>query len=207
MRNSICRSVLLASACLLSGTGAWAQQNPAPSRPAPVSTDLAITYTAERGELAPGKCGCFWMQGAGADAALNFWKGLAVAASFNTGAASNIAPNVDLRKVQFTAGPRYAYTAWTGRDAAANRRLQIFGQGLFGGVSAYAGTFPGPDGVATGASSFAIEAGGGLNLFFSKTFGVRLLEADYVRTSLPNNASNTQNDLRLAFGMTWHIGR
>ena len=45
-----------------------------------------------------------------------------------------------------------------------------------------------------------------MSLFFSKSWGVRLLEADYVRTSLPNNASNTQNDLRLAFGVIWHIG-
>jgi hypothetical protein len=61
--------------------------------------------------------------------------------------------------------------------------------------------------VVTSAGSFALEAGGGLNLLFSKSLGVRLLEADYVRTSLPNNASNTQNDLRLAVGMTWHFGR
>ena len=206
MRNSICCCVLLASACLLSGNGASAQQNPGPSKPAPISTDLGVTYTVERGEQAPGNCGCFWLQGAGADAALTFWKGLAIAASFNSGNASNIAPNVSLKKLQFTAGPRYSYTAWTGRDAAANRSLQLFGQGLFGGVHAYDGTFPAPNGVANSAGSFALEAGGGLNLLLSKSFGVRLLEADYVRTSLPNNFSNSQNDMRLAFGMTWHIG-
>jgi hypothetical protein len=46
-----------------------------------------------------------------------------------------------------------------------------------------------------------------MNLFFSKSFGVRLLEMDYIRTALPNSASNTQNDLRLTFGVLWHIGR
>ncbi len=207
MPNSICRSVLLASAGLLSVLGAHAQQNPAPPKHAPVSTDLAFTYTAERGQQAPGNCGCFWLQGVGVDAGVNFWKGLAIAASFNSGHASNIAPGVNLSKVQFVVGPRYTYTAWTGRDAAANRRLQLFGQGLFGGVHAYNGTFPGSSGVVTSAGSFALEVGGGLNLLFSKTLGVRLLEADYVRTSLPNNASNTQNDVRLAVGITWHIGR
>jgi hypothetical protein len=206
MRNSICRSVLFASAGLMLVIGAWAQQNSAPPKHAPVSTDLAFTYTAERGEQAPGNCGCFWLQGFGVDAGLTFWKGLAIAASFNSGHASNIAPGVNLSKVQFAAGPRYTYTAWTGRDAAANRRLQLFGQGLFGGVHAYNGAFPGSSGVVTSAGSFDLEAGGGLNLFFSKALGVRLLEADYVRTSLPNNASNTQNDMRLAFGITWHIG-
>lgn len=46
-----------------------------------------------------------------------------------------------------------------------------------------------------------------MNLLLSKSLGVRLFEADYVRSSLPNDASNTQNDLRLAAGVTWHIGR
>lgn len=207
MRNSICRIVLLASTGLLSAIGAWAQQNSAPPKQGPVSTDLAFTYSAERGEQAPGNCGCFWLQGVGVDAGFTFWKGLAIAAGFNSGKASNITPGVDLSKIEFAAGPRYTYTAWTGHDTAANRRLQIFGQGLFGGVHAYNGTFPGSSGVVTSAGSFDLEAGGGLSLFFSKALGVRLLEADYVRTSLPNNGSNTQNDLRLAFGVIWHIGR
>jgi hypothetical protein len=207
MRNSICCCVLLASACLLSGNGASAQQNPGPSKPAPISTDLGVTYTVERGEQAPGNCGCFWLQGVGTDAALNFWKGFGVAASVNSGNASNVTPNVGVRKIQFAAGPRYTFTAWSGHDAASGRRLQLFGQGLFGRVHAYEGVFPGPNGAATSAGSFALEAGGGLNLLFSKSLGVRLLEADYVRTALPNNASNTQNDLRLVFGITWHIGR
>jgi hypothetical protein len=187
--------------------GASAQQNPTPRKHPPLSTDLAFTYTAERGEQAPGNCGCFWLQGVGVDAGLNFWKGLAIAASFNSGHASNIAPGVNLSKVQFAAGPRYTYTAWTGRGAEINRRLQLFGQGLFGGAHAFNGTFPGSGGTATSASSFDLEAGGGLNFFFSKALGVRLLEADYVRTSLPNNATNAQNDVRLAFGIAWHIGR
>jgi hypothetical protein len=207
MRNSICRSVLLASAGLMLAMGAWAQQNSTPPKHPPVSTDLAFTYTAERGEQAPGNCGCFWLQGVGVDAGVNFWKGWAVAASFNSGHASNIAPGVNLSKVQFAAGPRYTYTAWAGHGAAANRRLQLFGQGLFGGVHAYNSTFPSSSGVVASAGSFDLEAGGGLNFFFSKALGVRLLEADYVRTSLPNNASNTQSDLRIAVGITWHIGR
>ena len=43
-----------------------------------------------------------------------------------------------------------------------------------------------------------------MNLYLTRSFGVRLLQADYVRTTLPNAAANTQNDLRLAFGITYH---
>jgi hypothetical protein len=207
MRNSFCRIVLLASAGLLSVIGAWAQQNPAPPKQGPYSTDLALTYTTERGQQAPGICGCFWLQGVGVDAGFTFWKGLAIAGSFNTGNASNIAPGVGLSKVQFGVGPRYTYTAWTGRGAEANRRLQLFGQWFIGGDHAYKGTFPGPNGVVTRAGSFELQAGGGVNFLLSKSLGVRLFEADYVRSSLPNDASNTQNDVRLGAGVTWHIGR
>jgi hypothetical protein len=52
-----------------------------------------------------------------------------------------------------------------------------------------------------------MQTGGGFNLLLSKSFGLRLLQVDYARTTLPNNASNTENDLRLAFGVIWRIGR
>jgi hypothetical protein len=32
---------------------------------------------------------------------------------------------------------------------------------------------------------------------------MRVLELDFVHTSLPNNAGNSQNDLRIGFGVTF----
>jgi hypothetical protein len=52
-----------------------------------------------------------------------------------------------------------------------------------------------------------MQVGGGLNIYFTRNFGIRLLEADYVRTVLPNGSTNSQNDLRLSVGLTYHIGR
>jgi len=205
MRKSICGSVLLIGAFLLTEAAAWAQQAPKPGKQLPVSVDLAVTYSPERGELAPGNCGCFWLQGAGVDAGVTLWKGLGVAAGISSGVASNIKPGVDIRKIQF--GPRYTHTAWTGHNGSANRSLQLFGQGLFGGVHAYGGIFPGTNGTTTTAGSYEVQAGGGLNLSFQKSLGFRLFEADYVRTALPNNGSNIQNDLRLSFGVTFHLGK
>jgi hypothetical protein len=39
----------------------------------------------------------------------------------------------------------------------------------------------------------------------AKHFANRAIEADYFRTSLPNTAANTQNLLRWAFRVTYHI--
>jgi hypothetical protein len=109
--------------------------------------------------------------------------------------------------MDFMAGPRYTYVARAGHAPAADRKVQLFGQGLFGGVHAFDAVFPSNSSVKSNALSFALQAGGGLNLMLTKSIGIRLVEAEFVRTTLPNGGSNVQNDLRLAAGTTWHIGK
>jgi hypothetical protein len=202
MRKTICKKVLLVSVCLVAAT-ALAQQS---QEPAHFYTDLSVTYAPERSEIVPGKC-CFWMQGGGADAAVTFWKGFGVAAAFTGDHASAIAHGVDLNKIAYMGGPRYTYTAWTSHSgASATPRFQIFGQGLFGGVHGFGGAYPTTSSTTPSANAFLLQAGGGFNYFFTKNLALRALEVDYVRTQLPNDASNSQNDLRLAFGVTYHFG-
>jgi outer membrane protein OmpA-like peptidoglycan-associated protein len=206
MRISIRGRVLLVSACILARTIAWAQQPQSSAGQPAFFTDLAVTYSPEHAELVPGIC-CFWMKGGGADAAVTFWKGFGIAASLTGEHASNYTHNLDVNKVAYLAGPRYTYTAWASdAGVAATPRFQIFGEGLFGGTHAFNGAFPSGSSLNSNAGSYEIQTGGGLDVFFFKHYGVRLLEADYVRTALPNGASNIQNDLRLAFGVTYHIG-
>jgi len=149
----------------------------------------------------------FWFKGGGADAALTFWKGIGIAASLTGDHSSNITSGVDANKITYLFGPRYTATVWRNNTDAANQRhLQAFGQGLFGRAHGFNGVYP-VTGVATAsANSFALQVGGGLNLYLSRRFGLRLLEADYVRTLLPNAAADAQNDLRLSFGGTLHLG-
>jgi hypothetical protein len=162
-----------------------------------------VTFATERSEVAPGQC-CFWFKGGGADAAVTFWKGLGIAASLTGDHAANAMPRVDANKITFLVGPRYT---WTTNAGNANRlRLQLFGQGLFGGMHGFDGLYPTSTGVTSTANSFAIQAGGGVNLLLTRHFGLRLVEADYVRTTMPNGYDDTQSDLRLAFGVTYHIG-
>jgi hypothetical protein len=74
-------------------------------------------------------------------------------------------------------------------------------------VHGFNGVYPASSSTTSSANAFALQAGGGFNYYLTKQWGLRLFEADYVRTALPNNAANIQNDLRLGFGVTYHHSR
>lgn len=203
MRRLICESVLLMGACMLVSTAVGAQQKASAAAYQPVSADLAVTFSLEKADIVPTQC-CFWMKGGGADAAITFWKGLGIAASVTGDQISNYVRSYDVNKIAILAGPRY--TRSLGAGSANGRRFKVYGDALAGEVYAFNGTFPSSADFKSTAGSFALQTGGGVNMYFSKNLGVRLIEADYVRTLLPNGSANVQNDLRLAFGVTYHIG-
>ena len=208
MRSSIRGKALLAGACMLVGAAAWAQQPQAATKETPASFDLAVTYAPERAQLVPGNCGCFWMQGASAEAAVSWRKGFGLVASVFGGQAAAVAPGVDVNKIMFLGGERYTGKLRTWHEGTPQeRKLQFFGEWLFGDVHAFNGVFPASGGVKSSADAFAMQMGGGLNMSLYKRLGVRLVQVDYVKTTLPNNATNAQDDLRLATGLTFRIGR
>ncbi|MGA9667565.1 MAG: hypothetical protein WBQ94_00065 [Terracidiphilus sp.] len=206
MRKLILGSVLLAGACIVPST-AGAQQRSFATNPPSVSADVAVTFTLERADVVPTQC-CFWLKGGAADAAFTFWKGIGVAASVSGDQVSNYAPGYDVNKIAILVGPRYTRSLWadSARDGYRNR-FQVYGDGLFGEVHAFDGTFPSGSVFKSTAGSVALQTGGGVNMLLSRNFGIRVIEADYIRTLLPNGSANVQNDMRLAFGMTYHLGR
>lgn len=203
MRISTRGSVLLASTCLIFAATAPGQQSKVAAEPSPVSADLSVTYSVERSQVAPGSCGCFWFQGAGTDAAVTFWKGVGIAGAV-TGEHANQAPGMNIDKIAYVIGPRYTFAVQT-HHAGLPPRMQLFGEVLLGSVHGFNSIFPTATGVNPSATSFALQTGGGINTFFSKRFAVRVIEVEYLHTDLPNNYSNVQNDLRLGFGVTYHL--
>jgi hypothetical protein len=161
--------------------------------------DLAIVYAPERAKTANTGCDCFWFQGAAADAAFTFYRGLGIAANLTGQHASNLAGAGSVGKIAYLAGPRYTFSIRHGS--------RLFGEALFGGVHGFDGSFPIASGTKTTANSFAYQLGGGFDLALARGFGLRLVELDYFHSSLPNNGSGTQNDIRLAFGVSYHMGR
>jgi outer membrane immunogenic protein len=159
---------------------------------------VAITYDMERAKIAVNGGSGFWLQGGGMNLAVPIHGRFGIAASISGGHASNIRPDVNLGKVTYLVGPRYTHDF---------SRMQIFGESLFGGVHGFDGVFPAAAGTTSSANSYAIQLGGGLDIPLRNGFGIRAPEIDYVRTGLPNNGTNSQNDLRLAFGLSYHFNR
>ena len=193
--------VLLLGAVLSMGMVAQAQQKPASIYTTDV--DIAIAYVAEQAKVASVDCGCFWLNGGSSNFAITLFHGLGIAANLTGEHASNIEAGLDLDKVMYAFGPRYTYSLK--RPAGKRPGIAVYGEGLFGGAHGFNTIFPSSTGTAGAANSFAMQFGGGLDLRFAKHIGIRAVEADYVRSTLPNNAGNVQNDLRLAAGISFHF--
>lgn len=169
---------------------------------------VAVTYDLERAQIATVGCDCFWLQGGSAELVVPVTHGIGLAVDVTGQHSSNIQPGVNLSKISYLVGPSFTFNGrrLVGR-LIPRRSSQIFGEVLFGAAHGFGSVFPAPGGATPTANSFAVQIGGGLDISLPKDFGLRVFDIDYVRTSLPNNGSNTQDDLRLGFGLTWHIAR
>lgn len=207
MRSMIRCTVLLTGAMLMMTGMAKPRVSAASKPPAKkFSTDVGITYVPEYARIVNQNCSCFWLQGVSGDASLNFYRGLGVDVDLTDGEAKKIQPNVNLSKLTFAVGPRYTWdTAKWKNGKVAGHPGRIFVQSLFGVVHGYNSVFPANGGSTTTANSYSIQFGGGGDLLLGNNFGLRVVELDWVRTALPNASSNTQDDLRLGFGFSYHF--
>lgn len=168
-----------------------------------IPSSIALTYNAERAKTVSSSCNCFWFQGGAIDTNWNVWNHLGIAAQLSGGHAANIAPGIGIKKIDFLFGPRYTW-----QPTRRNRhRYQpsVFGELLLGGVHVYSTVIPTSSGTSSSATAFGTQIGAGANLWLTPRFGIRLLELDYVYSTLPNAGNSTQNDFRIATGVVWHL--
>jgi hypothetical protein len=161
--------------------------------------ELELNYAWQRTNGPPGSCGCFALNGGGANFAWPIGQHFSVAGDFLAGInnSANVAgQSYDLTLTVFTAGGRYRPLA--GQES----RLQPFLEG-FAGVAHSSGSLvekPNP-GAANAGAAFAAKLGGGLDLKATRHFALRLFEADYVVTTFDNADNGNQNNLLLGGGV------
>lgn len=192
------RISLTAIVILLGTTLAVAQKGPVAPSATSGNYDVALGYTYTRANAPPGGCKCFSMNGGfiAGDLHLNDWFG--VTGKFTMGHAGDIsALGQDLTLSTFTVGPRFTYRL---------HHISIFGDVLVGGARGTGSYFPSATGSSTTASSFAYSTGGGIDIPLTKRIGWRVVDAEYLHTSLPNGTNNSQNQMEISTGIVFHFG-
>ena len=190
------QAAAIAAITMVASIAAAAQ--PAPKAvPAVPSLNVALTYDATLSNLVTSSR--FWMQGASAQIEGRFYGGWGAVADISGMHIANMnSTGVGLDMVTATFGPRYTWSP-------ARARYQIFGEALAGVANGFNSVFPSPLSAQTTASSLAVKAGGGINLQLRPHYALRLFEADYLRTQLPNSTNNAQNNLQLGAGVVFRF--
>lgn len=158
--------------------------------------EIAAGYTYVRSNAPPGACRCFAMNGGTLSAGINLISGLNAVADVTVVHTGDVdASNQAFTLTSYTFGPRFTLHA--------GEHLNPFVEGLAGGVHA---SGLGYGTAAQSASALAAMAGGGLDLVVNRRFAVRLVEADYYFTHLPNGVNSNESNLRLSFGVVFRFG-
>ena len=167
--------------------------------PARRADEISFTYSALRTNAPVGGCGCFWNSGGSVELAMPLWRHFSSVAEFSGEHAGSIPGNsgTALSLISALAGLRLSHPL--------NKRLVPFAQGLIGVVHAFDSYFPASSGPKESATSFALAAGGGIEVAVSPRWLVRPVQLEYQFMHLPNNAGNEQHDIQVSAGVVLRI--
>jgi len=175
---------------------------------------LGYSYLQAVPELAAGNR-LVWLNGGSASAAFNLNRYLGLVADFGaytnsqmrfTGAYTSTVNvnNANVAVLTYLIGPRFSFRKFD--------RITPFAQVLFGGVHANQVTITGCTVNCTllpAQDSFAMTAGGGLDVRVHRYFAIRVIQAEYLMTrfeSYTTGDTGTQNDMRLSAGIVFRFG-
>jgi opacity protein-like surface antigen len=190
------RNALGAFLCLVLASVAQSQSLP---------KDVGVRYSEQVSNGPAGACGCFALEGAAGDfywVVQHYKEGKPLYLGFvadvgveHTGDVNGAGYGLTLTTV--TAGPR-AVVRPIGK-------VRPFAQVLIGMAHGSGSQFPQNGSLAPSATSFALNLGAGADYSLNKRISVRFLQLDYLRTALPNNSTDWQNNLRIGAGITLHF--
>lgn len=196
MRNWKMTRVIVADAIFSITVTAHAQLQKNDAKPdGPL--EITVMYQAMRANPVNGSG--VWLQGGSIQLGAQFWRGLGEVAEIAGEHKANVNSNgVGLDLLTATFGPRYTW-------AYSHSRMSFYGQALVGEAFGMNGIFPGVSGAAANAYGLAFVLGGGVVYSLEHHLALRLIQADWLRTQLPNATTDVQNNLRLGVGLTIHL--
>jgi opacity protein-like surface antigen len=156
-----------------------------------------------------------WLNGGSTSVAYNFSHYLGVVGDFGgfndtrlylhgTGGSSSSTVDSSGTAYTYLFGPRLSFRG--------HGRITPFAQALFGGIHASDVTLSKCTGscmLLPAETSFAMTAGGGLDIKVRHHLAIRIIQAEYLMTSfndLSTGKSATQNDVRLSSGVVFRFG-
>lgn len=191
-------NVFLRRLCLLMCCAGlcWSPNLSAQALPSTVSPemDVAVGYNTSRQNTVGGPH--FWQQGGFVELSAEAWHGLGVTALVSGGTANNSSTGVQFDTVLAVFGPRYTFR---------HRRLALFGEGLIGEANAFHGVYPSPQETLSSTNSFASVVQGGVDIALNRRFALRVVQAGWQRTQLPNVTTNVQNALTVGAGICFRF--
>lgn len=194
MRKQILKTIFLVLGCMAANCAGWGQA--AVDAQAP-RFEVAATYDALVANVTTGNE--FSMEGGAVEAQARLWHEIGIVADvagLHTGDVNGSGVGLDL--ITATFGPRYTL-------ARAHHRVVLYGQILAGEAHGMNGQFPSSTTMNSSGNSFALQMGGGLNVPLTGRVSLRAIDANWLRTQLPNATTNVQNNLRLGFGVAYQL--
>jgi len=170
-------------------------KGPVPSEDRSALT-LALTFNSVGANITTANS--FWLTGGSAELNASLVRGLGLTASITGLHTSNSGGGVPVNLIIETFGPSYSLQSRHGKHPAT-----FFVHGLLGEANGFNGVYPKSTGPDTSANGLAAKVGGGLDLKLSHHVSVRLVEANWLRTQLPNSTTNVQNDVELGAGIVF----
>jgi len=177
-----------------------------------VEVFLGYSYLRGVPTLSPGNRMVF-LNGGSASVAFNLNRYLGLVGDFGgfdaselelTGAGANSVADASGNAFTYMAGPRLSFRKY---------RVTPFAQVLAGGIHASAVTLSNCAGPLCASlpmeNSFAMTAGGGIDLRVHRHINLRLVQAEYMMTNFANLSTgvrDTQNDIRLSSGVVFGFG-
>lgn len=159
--------------------------------------NVAAGFNYVRANAPPGSCECFGATGGFLSADYHITDWFSISGQVTGQHANDISLlGQDLTLLTFAAGPKVQLNG---------HRFVPFGEVLVGGAHGSDSYFPTGTTSSPTASSFAVQAGGGIDYLLTGRFAVRV-QAYYLKTEFPNGTNDEQSQLMGGVGLVYHFG-